>query len=66
MTIPRSRPLYTLRIALTVASGLLLRSPFVSLPRFAEKYGGDMLWALMVFFGFAAVDALLHYFQKLR
>ncbi len=54
MTIPRSRPLYTLRIALTVASGLLLRSPFVSLPRFAEKYGGDMLWALMVFFGFAA------------
>jgi hypothetical protein len=50
---PRSRPLYALWIALTTTSGLLLRSRFVSLPRFVEKYGGDMLWALVVFFGFA-------------
>lgn len=50
---PRGRPLYLLSILLTVGSGLLLRSRFVSLPEPVEKYGGDMLWALLVFFGFA-------------
>ncbi|MCW1913174.1 DUF2809 domain-containing protein [Luteolibacter sp. GHJ8] len=49
----RSRPLYTLWILLTIASGLLLRSHPVSLPPPIEKYGGDLLWALMAFFGFA-------------
>lgn len=52
---PRSRPLYILWIALTVGAGLLLRSRFVSLPESVEKYGGDALWALMVFFGFALI-----------
>ena len=52
---PRRRPFYALWIALTIGSGLLLRSRFASLPEFAEKYGGDMLWALMVFFGFGLI-----------
>lgn len=52
---PRRRPFYLLWIALTIGSGLLLRSRFVSLPEFAEKYGGDLLWALMVFFGFGLI-----------
>ncbi|WP_035609707.1 DUF2809 domain-containing protein [Haloferula sp. BvORR071] len=51
-TLPRSRPLYVLWIALTIGAGLLLRSRFVSLPEPVEKYGGDLLWALMAFFGF--------------
>jgi hypothetical protein len=55
MKSPRSRSLYTLWIALTIGSGLLLRSRSVSLPESVEKYGGDLLWALMVFFGFAWV-----------
>lgn len=60
---PRSRPLYLLWIALTVGAGLLLRSRFVSLPEAVEKYGGDALWALMVFFGFAL---LFHRASTLR
>jgi hypothetical protein len=52
---PRSRPLYVLWIALAVGAGLLLRSRFVSLPEAAEKYGGDAIWALMVFLGLALV-----------
>lgn len=52
---PRSRLLYLLWIALTIGSGLLLRSRFVSLPKAVEKYGGDALWALMAFFGFALI-----------
>lgn len=48
----RSRPLYTFWILLTIASGLLLRSRHVFLPPAIEKYGGDLLWALMVFLGF--------------
>lgn len=47
-------------ILLVMGLGLLLRSRFVSLPPFPTKYGGDALWALMVFFGFGFV------FPKLR
>ena len=54
-SLPRSRPLYILWIGLTIGAGLLLRSRFVSLPESVEKYGGDALWALMVFFGFALI-----------
>lgn len=35
--------------------GLLWRSAFLSLPTFATKYGGDLLWALLVFLGFGFV-----------
>ena len=51
----RSRPLYTLLAALVIGSGLLWRSRFLQLPTFAAKYGGDLLWALLVFCGFAFV-----------
>lgn len=48
----RNRLSYALLILLVMAGGLLLRSRFVSLPPFLTKYGGDALWALLVFFGF--------------
>lgn len=35
-----------------VALGLLWRSPLVALSPFLRKYGGDALWALMVYLGF--------------
>ncbi|MGV3533491.1 MAG: DUF2809 domain-containing protein [Chthoniobacteraceae bacterium] len=35
-----------------VALGLLWRSPLLSLSPFLRKYGGDALWALMVYLGF--------------
>ena len=49
---PRKRLLYGLWIAGVIATGLLWRSGFLPLPDFAFKYGGDALWAMMVFFGF--------------
>lgn len=42
-------------ILLVMVTGILLRSRFVSLPPFTTKYGGDALWALMVFLGFGFV-----------
>jgi len=48
---PRSRPLYALLILLVIATGLLWRSRILPLPPFAFKYGGDALWALVVFLG---------------
>ena len=55
-TIPiqRSRPLYALAAALVIGIGLLWRSGLLPLPNFVAKYGGDSLWALVVFlcFGF--------------
>lgn len=35
-----------------MAGGILWRSRFLHLPAFLTKYGGDALWALLVFFGF--------------
>jgi len=56
-TIPvqRSRPIYALATALVIGTGLLWRSGLLPLPSFLAKYGGDSLWALVVFlcFGFA-------------
>jgi hypothetical protein len=49
---PRRRMLYILWIILVMAAGLLWRSGFFSLPWFFDKYGGDALWALLVFFLF--------------
>ena len=52
--IQRSRPLYALAVVLVIAVGLLWRSRLLPLPNFIAKYGGDSLWALVVFlcFGF--------------
>ena len=55
MPIQRSRPLYALLGALTIGTGLLWRSNLLSLSSFLAKYGGDSLWALMVFLGFGFV-----------
>ena len=49
---PRARWLYAFLMVLVMATGLLWRSRYVSLPQFAAKYGGDALWALLVFLGF--------------
>jgi hypothetical protein len=56
MTTPiqRSRPLYAVAVVLVIGNGLLWRSGLLPLPNFIVKYGGDSLWALVVFlcFGF--------------
>jgi len=52
MPIQRSRPLYALLVDLTIGTGLLWRSNLLPLSSFLAKYGGDSLWALMVFLGF--------------
>jgi len=52
--IQRSRPIYALAVVLVIGIGLLWRSGLLALPNFVAKYGGDSLWALVVFlcFGF--------------
>jgi hypothetical protein len=39
-------------ILLVIAAGLFLRSRFCPFPSWLVKYGGDALWALLVFLGF--------------
>jgi hypothetical protein len=34
---------------LTIAAGLIVRFAPLGLPRFVTKYGGSMLWALMIY-----------------
>jgi predicted permease len=53
-TIPvrRSRPLYALAAALAIGAGLLWRSGLFPFPDAVAKYGGDSLWALVVFLCF--------------
>ncbi len=48
---PRSRPLQALLVVLVMVSGLIWRSHLIPLPPAVAKYGGDALWALLVFFG---------------
>ena len=48
----RSRGLYLVLAIAVLAVGLLWRSPLVNMPEGFSKYGGDALWALMVFVGF--------------
>lgn len=38
-------------LLVVIGVGLFLRSRFCSAPPFVEKYGGDALWALVVFLG---------------
>lgn len=47
----RSRLLYALLAVAVVAAGLFWRSGLIPLPPEVSKYGGDVLWALMVFVG---------------
>jgi hypothetical protein len=53
--VQRRRPIYALAIALVIGAGLLWRADLFPLPDFITKYGGDSLWALVVFLciGFA-------------
>ena len=53
--VQRSRPVYAVAIVLVIGTGLLWRSGLLALPNFVAKYGGDSLWALVVFLclGFA-------------
>jgi hypothetical protein len=46
---------YAVLVVVVMAAGLLWRSRFMPLPPFAAKYGGDALWALMVFVGLGAL-----------
>jgi hypothetical protein len=55
MPIHRNRLLYALAIAIVIAAGLLWRSGLLPLPNFLIKYGGDALWAVVVFFGFGLI-----------
>jgi hypothetical protein len=48
----RNRFLYAVAAAAVIGIGLLWRSRFLPLSSFAAKYGGDALWALLVFVGF--------------
>lgn len=48
----RSRLISLMLCCLTMAAGVLWRSGAIPLSPFFSKYGGDALWALMVFFGF--------------
>ncbi len=51
----RSRLRNAILTLLVIAAGLLWRSGFVPLPSFLNKYGGDALWALVVFVGLGIV-----------
>lgn len=48
----RNRLGHALTMALVVGLGLLWRSPWLELAEVPQKYGGDALWALLVFLGF--------------
>ncbi len=47
----RSRLLYANLMVQVVMIGLLWRSRFLPLPATAAKYGGDALWAVVIFVG---------------
>ena len=42
-------------MALIIGTGLFWRSGILPLSPFASKYGGDALWALLIFVGFGAI-----------
>src|SRR5687767_1686508 len=51
----RSRLVYALMVVLVIGTGLLWRSGLLPISAFLWKYGGDALWALVVFLGFGFV-----------
>jgi hypothetical protein len=63
IAVRRRRMLYILWIILVMAAGLLWRSGLLSLPWFFNKYGGDALWALLVFFVFGFLFRHVSIFQ---
>ena len=48
----RSRALYASLAVAVIACGLLWRSGLIPVRQWLSNYGGDALWALMVFVGF--------------
>ena len=46
---PRSMLLSITLLLITIASGLLIRFGPLGLPFFVVKYGGSILWALMIY-----------------
>jgi hypothetical protein len=46
----RSRTVYAISAVATVGLGLIWRSSLLPISPFLRKYGGDALWALLVFF----------------
>jgi hypothetical protein len=50
--IPRNRLVYAAAAGGVIGMGLVWRSGYLPLSSFAAKYGGDALWALVVFLGF--------------
>ena len=55
MSMQRNRFRFALLILLVMGTGLVWRSHLLPLSPFMSKYGGDALWALLVFFGFGFV-----------
>ena len=51
----KHRLLFIALTVITISCGLLSRSERVPLPGFVSTYGGDTLWALMVFWCFCIV-----------
>src|SRR5688572_32667002 len=47
--VQRKRAVYAMAAGLVIGMGLLWRSGLVPLSDFVSKYGGDALWALVVF-----------------
>ena len=48
-------------MAITVASGLVIRFAPLGLPRFVVKYGGSMLWALMIYWVVSTLQPRLRF-----
>ena len=53
--IRRNRATYALLVFAVMAAGLVWRSHWLPLTPFLSKYGGDALWALLVFYGFGFI-----------
>lgn len=54
-SIERSRRWYALAAGAVILAGLVWRSGWLPMPAFFAKYGGDALWALVVFLGFGMI-----------
>lgn len=52
---PRSIRLTTTLLFVTIVSGLLIRFGPLGLPHFVAKYGGSLLWALMIYWIISAL-----------